>query len=118
MKKIAIVNTQSSFNLPTPRESLDLALIFGAFEQQVTVFFINDGVYQLMGDQQPEIIERKDYLSTMKALQLYDIEHIVGCEEDMVERGVQAINLSMTVDMQSAKAIAKLLNDFDQVVTM
>ena len=118
MKKIAIINTQSSFNLPTPREPLDLALIFGAFEQQVTVFFVDDGVYQLMDRQQPELIGSKDYLSTMKALELYDIEHIVGCEEDMELRGVQADNLSMEVDIQSAKTIAGLLRNFDHVVTM
>jgi tRNA 2-thiouridine synthesizing protein C len=95
-----------------------LALIFGAFEQQVTVFFIDDGVYQLIAGQQPQVIDRKDYLSTMKALQLYDIEHIVGCKEDMTERGVLNSKLSMTVDIQPTKAIAELLNNFDHVVTM
>jgi tRNA 2-thiouridine synthesizing protein C len=118
MKKIAIINTSASFNGPAPRESLDLALIFGAFEQQVTVFFVDDGVYQLIGQQQPELIGRKDYLSTMKALEIYDIEHIVGCEDDMLERGVQTDNLSMTVDIQPANVIAAMIRNFDHVVTM
>ncbi len=118
MKKIAIVNTQSTFNRPTPRESLDLALIFGAFDQQVTVLFIDDGVYQLIDKQDPELIGAKDYLATMKALALYDIDHIVASADDMLCRGISEQPLSMSVEQLSNPQIAKLLNTFDHVVTM
>ena len=118
MKKIAIINRQSTFNRPTPRESLDLALIFGAFEQQVTVIFIDDGVYQLLDNQNPELIDNKDYLATMKAFELYDIEHIVASFDDMTCRGIADKPLSMDVEVMPNNQIAQLLTTFDHVLSM
>ncbi|MFT4924881.1 MAG: tRNA 2-thiouridine synthesizing protein C [Phenylobacterium sp.] len=118
MKKIAIINRQSTFNHPTPRESLDLALIFGAFEQQVTVIFIDDGVYQLLANQNPELIDTKDFLSTMKTFELYDIEHIVASRDDMTCRGIADKPLSMDVALLANSQIAQLLNTFDHVLNM
>lgn len=116
MKKIAIINSQSPFNTPTGRESLDLALIFGAFEQAVTVIFIEDGVYQLLDGQNPEAVDTKDYLSTMKAFDLYDIEQVVACREDIDSRGVS--KLSMDVEVLGNDQIGQLLDTFDHVITM
>ncbi len=118
MKKIAIINTQSPFNSPTGRDSLDLALIFGAFEQPITVIFLGDGVYQLLDDQNPEALGTKDYLSTMKAFELYDIEHIVCGLDDMNSRGVPVDKLSMAIEAVPNSQIGELLNTFDHVITM
>ncbi|MFT5162355.1 MAG: tRNA 2-thiouridine synthesizing protein C [Alteromonadaceae bacterium] len=118
MKKIAIINTQSSFNLSTARESLDLALIFGAFEQQVAVIFIDDGVYQLIDKQNPELLGSKDYLSTMKAFELYDIEQIIASQDDLSCRGIANRPLSMDVELLSNQQIAQCLTTFDHVITM
>jgi tRNA 2-thiouridine synthesizing protein C len=118
MKKIAIINTQPSFNTPTPRESVDLALIFGAFEQQVSVFFLGDGVYQLIQNQQPELTQGKDFISAMKTYELYDIDHLVSCDTDMSSRGVSPDRLSLDVEVLSNQQIAELLTTFDHVVTM
>lgn len=118
MKKIAIINRQSTFNHPTPRESLDLALIFAAFDQQVSVIFVDDGVYQLLDNQQPELLENKDFLATMKVFELYDIERVVVSRDDMACRGVADSALSMDVAPLSNQQIAQLLTTFDHVVTM
>ncbi|NQZ09472.1 MAG: sulfurtransferase complex subunit TusC [Algicola sp.] len=118
MKTIAIINTQSPFNTPAGRDSLDLALIFGAFEQPVTVIFLGDGVYQLLDGQNPEAIDTKDYLSTMKAFELYDIEHIVCGLDDMKNRGISVNKLSMPVEALPNAQIGELLNTFDHVITM
>ena len=42
-KSIAIVNTQAPFSSATGKEALDAALIFGSFEQAISLFFIGDG---------------------------------------------------------------------------
>lgn len=118
MKNIALINQQSPFNSPNGRESVDLALIFGAFEQQVCVVFVDDGVYQLLQDQNPEQLDSKDYLATMKAFELYDIEHIVCCKEDLLVRGMSENHLSMPVQLLSRHDIGQLLATFDHVITM
>lgn len=115
-KKIAIVNTHSPFNTPVAKESLDIALIFGAFDQQVSVFFIENGIYQLLKDQQPELIDSKDFLSTMKALELYDIEEIICCSDSVKERQISPEKIAGWSSQQTRQQIAQLLNEFDHVV--
>ncbi len=115
-KKIAVINSQSPFNTPAGRESLDLALIFGAFEQQVSVFFIDDGVYQLIKSQQPEQIGGKDFLATMKAFELYDIENTYCCEHSIAQRSIDKTTLIASAVLLTPEKIAQQLATFDHVV--
>lgn len=87
-KSIAIVNTQAPFSSATGKEALDAALIFGSFEQAISLFFIGDGVFQVIGDQNATEIEIKDYLKTFSALGFYDIENIFVCQESLTERNL------------------------------
>ena len=80
MKKILIIHTQSSLNTLSGKEALDLSLIFGAFEQNVSVLFYHHGVTQVIAHQDPELISQKDYVSTIKALDIYDIEQVFVSE--------------------------------------
>ena len=87
---IAIVNTQAPFSSPAGKESLDAALIFGSYEQPTSLFFIGDGVFQMIGNQNADSVEIKDYLKTFSALEFYDIENIYVCQQSLTERNLTA----------------------------
>ena len=87
-KQIGIVNCSATYSSSNPKDSLDLALIMGSFEQPISLFFKSDGVFQLINNQQPESINIKDYLKTFSAFEFYDIEHIYVCEMSIKERGL------------------------------
>ncbi len=89
-KTIAILNTQAPFSSAAGKEALDAALIFGSFEQATSLFFMADGVFQVIGDQNAESIELKDYLKTFSALEFYDIENIYVCAQSLTERNLTA----------------------------
>jgi len=89
-KTIAIINSHAPFSSPAGKEALDAALIFGSFEQATSLFFLADGVFQVIGDQNAEAIELKDYLKTFSALEFYDIENIYVCQQSLTERGLTA----------------------------
>lgn len=89
-KTVAIVNTQAPFSSAAGKEALDAALIFGSFEQAISLFFIGDGVFQMIGDQNASSIAVKDYLKTFSALEFYDIENIYLCKESLNERNLPA----------------------------
>ena len=89
-KTVAIVNTQAPFSSAAGKEALDAALIFGSFEQAISLFFIGDGVFQMIGDQNASSIAVKDYLKTFSALEFYDIENIYLCKESLTERNLPA----------------------------
>lgn len=85
---LALLNSKAPFSNVAGRDSLDIALIFGSFEQEVALFFQGDGVYQLMQDQQGKLIACKDYLKTFAAFEFYDIETVYVCQESLTERGL------------------------------
>ncbi|ASP49335.1 sulfurtransferase complex subunit TusC [Cognaticolwellia beringensis] len=87
-KTIAILNTQAPFSSAAGKEALDAALIFGSYEQATSLFFLGDGVFQVIGDQKASAIDIKDYLKTFSALEFYDIENIYVCQQSLVERNL------------------------------
>ena len=100
-KSIAIVNTQAPFSTAIGKEALDAALIFGSYEQATSLFFLGDGVFQVIGDQNASAIEIKDYLKTFSALEFYDIENIYVCQQSLIER-----DLAETFHIENVQVLA------------
>jgi tRNA 2-thiouridine synthesizing protein C len=106
-KSVAIINTQAPFSSAAGKEALDAALIFGSYEQAISLFFMADGVFQLIGDQNATAIETKDYLKTFSALPFYDIENIYVCQQSLTER-----NLSTNFHLDNVQVLSN--DDFSQ----
>ena len=85
-KSLAILNAKAPFASSAGKDALDVALIFGSFEQPVSLFFQGDGVWQLISEQNGSIISVKDYLKTFAAFEFYDIENIYVCQTSLTER--------------------------------
>ena len=83
---LAIINSKAPFSSNHGKEALDVALIFGSFEQKVSLFFQGDGVYQLIANQDGRLVSIKDYLKTFSAFEFYDIEDIFVCQQSLVNR--------------------------------
>ena len=87
-KSVAIINTNAPLSKANAKDALDVALIFGSYEQSVSLYFQGDGVYQLIAEQQPEKVQQKDFLKTFAALEFYDIENIYVCHHSLIQRGL------------------------------
>lgn len=85
---VAILNTSAPFSSQAGKEALDVALIFGSFEQDISLFFHGEGVWQLLDDQHAEIIDAKNYLKTFSAFEFYDIDTVFVCEQSLKERNL------------------------------
>jgi len=110
-KSVAIINSRAPFSSPAGKDALDLALIFGSYEQDVALFFQGDGVYQLIPDQEPALIGQKDYLKTFAAFEFYDIEQVFVCARSLRERQLTTQfhieNVSLLEPQQFAQALAR-----------
>lgn len=89
-KLTAILNAKAPYSNTAGKDALDIALIFGSFEQPTSLFFQGDGVWQLIKGQDGAIISIKDYLKTFAAFEFYDLENIYVCQESLIERGLTA----------------------------
>ena len=67
-KKFLYVNRKPPHGTIYALESLEVVLIGAAFEQEVTLAFIDDGVYQLLQNQDSSAIGTKNFAPTFRAL--------------------------------------------------
>jgi len=70
------------------REGLDALLATSAFCETISVFFIGDGVMQLIDGQRPSAVLSRDYIASFKMLPLCDVEDIYICQASLMARGM------------------------------
>ena len=88
MKRIAFVFSTAPHGTAAGREGLDALLATSALTDDLAVFFIADGVFQLLPGQKPDAVLARDYIATFKLLGLYDIEQCWVCAASLRERGL------------------------------
>lgn len=87
-KKFLYVNRKAPYGSVYALESLEVVLIGAAFEQDVSLAFIDDGVFQLMKGQKTDGIGQKNFSPTYSALGDYDVNKIYVEQESLDERGL------------------------------
>jgi tRNA 2-thiouridine synthesizing protein C len=87
-KKFLYINRRAPHGTMYAQESLEVVLIAAAFEQDVTLAFIDDGVYQLMQNQDTSAIGSKNFAPTYRALGDYDVSQIYVESESLEQRGL------------------------------
>jgi tRNA 2-thiouridine synthesizing protein C len=92
-KKFMYMNTKAPYGSIYALESLEVVLIGAAFEQDVSLAFIGDGVYQLTKGQSTDGIGMKNFSPTYSALGDYDVNKIYVEKESMEERGLSLDDL-------------------------
>ncbi len=88
VKKFMFVNRKAPYGTIYALESLEVVLIAAAFDQDVSLAFLDDGVYQLTKGQDTKMIGQKNFSATYNALGDYDINQIFVEKESLEERGM------------------------------
>jgi len=97
IKKFMYVNRKPPYGTVYALESLEVVLIGAAFDQDVSLAFIGDGVYQLTDNQSTDGIGMKNFSPTYNALGDYDITKLYVEKESLEERGLTQEDLMEVV---------------------
>jgi tRNA 2-thiouridine synthesizing protein C len=92
-KKFMFVNRKEPYGTIYALEALEVVLISAAFEQDVSLAFLDDGVYELMKGQNTSGIGMKNFSPTYRALGDYDIKKLYVEKESLDERGLKPEDL-------------------------
>ncbi|KPJ91528.1 MAG: sulfur oxidoreductase [Gammaproteobacteria bacterium SG8_11] len=93
IKKFMYVNRKAPYGTIYALESLEVVLIGAAFEQDVALAFVDDGVYQLTKGQDTKGIGVKNFSPTYNALGDYDVNKIYVEKESLESRGLTVDDL-------------------------
>ena len=101
------------------REGLDALLAATAFcdEEEIGVFFVDDGVLNLLDGQNPELLLQKDFIRTFKLLDLYDIEQRFICADSLDQYNLQAEQLIISAEKIDRTSLINKLSQAEKVFT-
>jgi tRNA 2-thiouridine synthesizing protein C len=116
-KKFMFVNRTAPYGTAYALESLEVVLISAAFDQDVSLVFLDDGVWQLKKGQQTKGIETKNFSPTYRALEGYDVEKLYVEQESLAARGLAEEDLIVDVTVLSSAALGKLMEQQDVVLS-
>lgn len=117
-KSLLLISRQAPWAGTSAREALDIALAGGAFDLPLGMLFLDDGVLQLAGDQQPSAVQQKNLAANLQALPMFGVEALFACARSLKQRGLEERSLALPVEILDDAAITALLARFDQVVTL
>ncbi|WP_457913608.1 sulfurtransferase complex subunit TusC [Candidatus Gillettellia adelgis] len=118
MKRVAFVFTHGPHGNTGGREGLDAVLATSALSEDLGVFFISDGVLQLLPGQQPEKILARNYITTFGLLSIYNVNKCYLCLASLEERGLSQ-RIAWVLDAIALKPdeLHRRLISYDTVIT-
>ncbi|MBN8764883.1 MAG: sulfurtransferase TusC [Thiobacillus sp. SCN 64-317] len=117
VKKFMFLNRKAPHGTVYALEGLEVVLITAAFDQDVSMAFTDDGVYQLVKGIDTKGIEVKDFSKTYRALEGYDIEKLYVDQVSMDARGLSEDDLVVDVTVLSVDEMANLMAEQDVVIS-
>lgn len=93
IKKFMYVNRRAPYGTVYSVEGLETALVGAAFDQDVCMAFIDDGVYQLMKGQDTSATGIKNFSPAYNALGDYDVTRLFVERESLELRGLSEDDL-------------------------
>lgn len=117
IKRFMYVNRRAPYGTIYALECLEVVLISAAFDQDVSVVFVDDGVLQLKKNQDTTGIGMKNFSKTYGALDDYDVEKIYVEQESLEARGLSADDLVIPVEVVAADKLADIMAQQDVVIS-
>ncbi len=115
VKRFMYVNRRAPHGTIYPHEMLETVLITAAFDQDVTVVFLDDGVYQIKKEQDTKGIGIKNFTPAFRALDDYDVEKLYVEKESLEARGLTAEDLLVPVEVVSTERLREIMAEQDVV---
>ena len=117
VKKFMYVNRRAPYGTIFALECLEVVLISAAFEQDVSLVFLDDGVFQLKKNQDTVGIGMKNFSNTYRALNDYDIEKIYVEKESLDARGLSSDDLIIPVEVLTSEQMREKMAQQDVVIS-
>ena len=115
-KKILIIQRSAPYGSSLAREGIDYVLTSAAYDQDISLLFLGDGIFQLLANQNSKDISLKNQLSALEVLPLYDVENLYATHEDLNDRSITADQLGLKVNLINREDVHQLIDQQDHVM--
>ena len=117
-KKLLFVSRHAPYGSSLAKDALDAILAASAYDQQLSLLFMDDGVFQLLNNQHTHQIEQKSFSAILPVLALYEINSVYVHRESLENRQITINELVLdSVQIIDSAAISSLLAQQDQLLS-
>ncbi len=116
-KKFMFVNRKAPYGTIYALETLETVLVSAAFDQDVSVVFIDDGVYQIKKGQDTKAVNMKNFSPTYRALEDYEVEKLYVERESMEARGLGPDDFVIPVKVLPSDELSALMDAQDVIIS-
>ena len=109
MKNFLFIMRQPPHSSSQCQETLDIILTIAAFDQKVSLLFLDQGVFQLKADQNPDRLAMKDTAAIFKALAIYEVDQLYAEVESLQFYGLKPGDLLLPVQEIYRKDVNQLM---------
>lgn len=117
-KSVLLISRHAPWAGVGAAEALDIALAAGAFDLPLSILFMDDGVLQLLGQQQPQHLEQKNLAANLQALPMFGIEQLYVAQHCLTQRGLDPSSLAVAADVLDEQQLQQLIRHYDHVMTL
>jgi tRNA 2-thiouridine synthesizing protein C len=118
-KSMLVISRQAPWAGPSAREALDIVLAGGAYDLPMGLLFLDDGVLQLLPEQNANALQQKDLTANLRALSMFGVDDIYACGTSLAQRGIGQDALSAEViQLPTPQDIGLLIDRYDHVITL
>ena len=122
IKKFMYLNRRAPYGTIYAWESLEVVLIGAAFDQEVSLLFADDGVYQLVKGSDTSESDMKNFTPTYRTLGDYGVRHMYVDKESLADRGLTEDDLIKVAweDWETEEEVENIVEvvDADQGATL
>lgn len=115
--KLLYLFTCGPYSCASGNEGLDAVLAGSALEQDLSLLFIHDGVFQLLAGQDTADSELKQFTRTFRALEDFGVQRLYVHDQSMCSRGLTVEQLSVQVSELDSAGVASLIQQQYRVFT-
>jgi tRNA 2-thiouridine synthesizing protein C len=116
-KKLLFILRHAPYGSSLAKEGIDAILATSAYEQDLSVVFIDDGVFQLTRKQDTESIEQKNISRMLAAFPIYDITQLFVCESSLQVRGIDHDDIQEGITSLDRNALQQLCKQQDHLLS-
>ena len=116
MDSVAILMRKAPYGSVYTAEGFRTMMGIAVFEMDISVVFMDDGVYALLAGQDPGQLDMKPLGDGFPMLRDFDVEKFYVHDESLAERGLTTEDLVMEVEVVNGAQIAEILDQAGKVL--
>ncbi|WP_343154741.1 sulfurtransferase complex subunit TusC [Buchnera aphidicola (Pseudoregma panicola)] len=117
MKKIAFLFSKSPYGSSKCQDLLDLSLSISFYFEEIALFFVGDGIFQILKNQNPKKIFSNNFSKSFSVFKLCKVSNIYLCKNSLKQRGIISYkNFFMNTFILNSKLFKNKLDLFEAVI--